>query len=38
MLRNIIQGLRLGVLLWTWQWTFGFHKRRRISWAGDWRL
>jgi hypothetical protein len=24
--------------LWTWQWTFGFHKMRGISWLAENRL
>jgi hypothetical protein len=27
-----------GGLLWTRQWTFGFHKRRGISWLAKWLL
>jgi hypothetical protein len=27
-----------GRLLWTRQWTFGFHKRRWISWLAEWLL
>jgi len=27
-----------GGLLWTRQWTFGFHTRRRISWLCEWLL
>jgi hypothetical protein len=27
-----------GGLLWTQQWTFGFHKRRGISWLAEWLL
>jgi hypothetical protein len=27
-----------GRLLWTQQWTFGFHKRRWISWVAEWLL
>jgi hypothetical protein len=27
-----------GGLLWTWCWTFGFHKRRGLSWLDEWLL
>jgi hypothetical protein len=27
-----------GGLMWTRQWTFGFHKRRGISWVAEWLL
>jgi hypothetical protein len=33
--------LRIGTsggLLWTRQWTFGFHRRRGISWLAEWML
>jgi hypothetical protein len=26
-----------GELLWTREWTFEFHRRRRISWLAEWR-
>jgi hypothetical protein len=25
-----------GGLLWTWEWTFGLHKKRGISGLGEW--
>jgi hypothetical protein len=27
-----------GALLWTWYWTFRFHKRQEISWQVGWLL
>jgi hypothetical protein len=25
-----------GEILWTWSWTFSFHKKQAISWLGEW--
>jgi hypothetical protein len=38
LLRNVTQDLGIGRLLWTRQWTLGFHKRRGISWLAEWLL
>jgi hypothetical protein len=35
-LQYVTQGLGLGEPLWTWLWTFGFHKRQAISWLAEW--
>jgi hypothetical protein len=27
---------RMNGIMWTWQWTFGFHKGQGISWLAEW--
>jgi hypothetical protein len=34
---DMAQGRDRCGLFWMWQWTFGFHKRRGISWLVEWR-
>jgi hypothetical protein len=37
-LGNVTYGLGIGGLFWTLSWTFGFLKRREISWLSEWLL